>query len=245
MPDAMLFYTRVLSIVGDILRIRLPKTQDVPCYGDLAEVRDSDGRSRLAQVVKLDNEEASLQIFAGSKGVSTQAQVRFLGHPPYVTFSENILGRVFAGEGNPIDGGPPLDLDPTIETGGPSATPVRRRLASEMIRTDVPMIETGGPYVTNTKSTPYFQRLQKMGQARYCAPLDSFLPARRPSWPRCRLLKRGLFYGHGNLGLLVHRFDQSRRISHAEWWNVHYRIVLWLGKSRGALQYHGPCKGCS
>ena len=170
MPDAMLFYTRVLSIVGDILRIRLPKTQDVPCYGDLAEVRDVDGRSRLAQVVKLDNEEASLQIFAGSKGVSTQAQVRFLGHPPDVTFSENILGRVFAGEGNPIDGGPPLDLDPTIETGGPSANPVRRRLASKMIRTDVPMIDVFNSLVESQKipifsvsGEPYNQLLARIG----------------------------------------------------------------------------------
>ena len=170
MPDAMLFYTRVLSIVGDILKIRLPKTQDVPCYGDLAEVRDSDGRSRLAQVVKLDGDEASLQIFAGSKGVSTQAQVRFLGHPPDVTFSENILGRVFAGEGNPIDGGPPLDLDPTIETGGPSANPVRRRLASKMIRTDVPMIDVFNSLVESQKipifsvsGEPYNQLLARIG----------------------------------------------------------------------------------
>ena len=57
MSDAMLFYTRVLSIIGDILKIRLPETEDVPCYGDLAEVRDADGRSRLAQVVKLDRDE--------------------------------------------------------------------------------------------------------------------------------------------------------------------------------------------
>ena len=170
MPDSMLFYTRVLSIVGDILKIRLPETEDVPCFGDLAEVRDSDGRSRLAQVVKLDRDEASLQIFAGSKGVSTQAQVRFLGHPPDVTFSENILGRVFGGEGNPIDGGPPLDLDPSIETGGPSANPVRRRLASKMIRTDVPMIDVFNSLVESQKipifsvsGEPYNQLLARIG----------------------------------------------------------------------------------
>ena len=61
----------------------------------------------------------------------------------------------------------------------------------------------------------------------------------------CRLLKKGLFYSHGNLGLLVHRFDQARRTSDAEWRNMHYRIVLWLGKSRRVLQHHGPCEGCS
>lgn len=166
----MLFYTRVLSIIGDILKIRLPETEDVPCYGDLAEVRDADGRSRLAQVVKLDRDEASLQIFAGTKGVSTQAQVRFLGHPPDVTFSENILGRVFGGQGQPIDGGPPLDLDPSIETGGPSANPVMRRLASKMIRTDVPMIDLFNSLVESQKipifsvsGEPYNQLLSRIG----------------------------------------------------------------------------------
>lgn len=78
MSEALLVHTRVLSIVGDMLRIALPAASregaESPCHGDLAEVRDELGRSRLAQVIRLDDGVASLQVFSGSKGLSTRAQ---------------------------------------------------------------------------------------------------------------------------------------------------------------------------
>ncbi len=142
MAETVLYATRILAIQGDLLEVALPPSAAAaPCFGDLAEIREGDGRPRLAQVVRLAQGAAALQVFAGAKGISTEARVRFLGHPPRVTFSANILGRVLGGEGSPVDGGPPLDLEPVIEIGTPSANPARRRLASRMIRTDVPMID--------------------------------------------------------------------------------------------------------
>jgi V/A-type H+-transporting ATPase subunit B len=152
--EPVLLYARVLSIVGDILRIALPPDAAGaagPRFGDLAEVRDVDGRPRLAQVVRLDEGAASLQVFSGSKGLSTRAQVRFLGHPPRATFSANILGRVFGGDGRAVDGGPSLEADPKIAVGGPSSNPARRQLASQMIRTDVPMIDVFNSLVESQK----------------------------------------------------------------------------------------------
>lgn len=174
MSETLISYTRVLSIIGDILRIRLPDHSGAdiegPAFGDLAEVRDAEGAVRLAQVVKLDGDEASLQVFSGAKGISTRATVRFLGHPPQVAFSDNILGRVFGGEGTPIDGGPSLDMDQRIDIGGPSANPVRRRLASKMIRTDVPMIDVFNSLVESQKipifsvsGEPFNQLLARIG----------------------------------------------------------------------------------
>ena len=174
MADTHLLHTKVLAIVGDILQIALPGGKGsagvAPAFGDLAEVLDDQDRPRLAQVVKLDEGVASLQIFAGSKGVSTRARVRFLGHAPDVVFSPNILGRVFDGTGKPIDGGPPLDTDPRIEIGGPSANPARRRLASKMIRTDVPMIDVFNSLVESQKipifsvsGEPFNQLLGRIG----------------------------------------------------------------------------------
>ena len=174
MADPHLLHTKVLAIVGDILQIALPKSDGSvstgPAFGDLAEVLDDQDRPRLAQVVKLDEGIASLQIFAGTKGVSTRARVRFLGHAPDVVFSPNILGRVFDGTGKPIDGGPPLDMDPRIEIGGPSANPARRRLASKMIRTDVPMIDVFNSLVESQKipifsvsGEPFNQLLGRVG----------------------------------------------------------------------------------
>ncbi len=171
MPESVLFHTRTLSIIGNILRIALPKSEgDGPSFGDLAEVRDEQGRPRIAQVVKLDDGVASLQVFAGAKGLTTRAKVRFLGHPPDVAFSSNILGRVFGGDGAPLDGGPPLGMDPRIAIGGPSVNPVRRKLATNMIRTDVPMIDVFNCLVESQKipifsvsGEPYNQLLARIG----------------------------------------------------------------------------------
>jgi len=171
MADTVLFHTRTLSIVGEILQIALSRYETSgPSFGDLAEVRDEQGRPRIAQVIKLDGEAASLQVFSGTKGLTTRAKVRFLGHPPDIAFSQNILGRIFGGDGAIIDGGPPLAMDPRITIGGPSANPVRRKLASNMIRTDVPMIDVFNCLVESQKipifsvsGEPYNQLLARVG----------------------------------------------------------------------------------
>jgi V/A-type H+-transporting ATPase subunit B len=148
-------YDRVLSIIGEVIRVALlPETRDDPegpRYGDLAIVREGNAEGRLAQVVKLEAGEASLQVFGGTQGLSSRTVVRFLGHPPRVAFSPNILGRVFAGDGRIIDGGPSLEQEPQVEIAGPSANPARRALASRMIRTDVPMIDVFNCLVESQK----------------------------------------------------------------------------------------------
>ena len=66
-----------------------------------------DGETGQAKVVALDRDIVSLQVFAGGKGLSTDAVVRFLGHPPNVTYSNNILGRIFRGGDRRPDGAEP------------------------------------------------------------------------------------------------------------------------------------------
>jgi V/A-type H+-transporting ATPase subunit B len=148
-------YDRILSIIGEVVRVALPPQVRMdpngPRYGDLAVVREGEGEARLAQVVKLDPGEASLQVFGGAQGLSTRACVQFLGHPPRVAFSGNIMGRVFTGAGAVADGGPPLSQEPQVEIGGPSANPARRALASRMIRTGVPMIDVFNSLVESQK----------------------------------------------------------------------------------------------
>ena len=104
MIDDLTRHTRVLAIVGDILTVRASGIG----FGDLAVVENWDGRHSLAQVIELERDTVSLQVFSGGKGLSTRAKVRFLGHPMQVTYSPNILGRVFRGSGVPLDGGPAL-----------------------------------------------------------------------------------------------------------------------------------------
>ncbi|MXN64011.1 V-type ATP synthase subunit B [Stappia sp. GBMRC 2046] len=167
-------HTRILDIVGDIIRIKVSarsKGDDSrPCLGDLAMVDSDEGFHSLAQVINIDRDLISLQVNSGTKGLPNNARVRFLGEPMRVTYSGNILGRVFDGAGKPIDGGPDLANDPTVPIGGPSANPMKRVLASRMIRTDVPMIDVFNCLVESQKipifsvsGEPYNQFLARIG----------------------------------------------------------------------------------
>ena len=130
-------YTGVTAIVGDILKIRAHGVG----LGDIALVEMRDGDQSLAQTIQLTGDEASLQVFGGGKGLSTEATVRFLGHPTQVTYSPSILGRVFRGDGQTMDDGPNLSGERQIDSGGPSVNPVTRVVPTKMIRTNVPMID--------------------------------------------------------------------------------------------------------
>lgn len=159
-------HTRVLGIVGDILKVR---ATDVG-FGDLAVVDNGEGAKSLAQVIRLDKDEVSLQVFAGSKGLSTDASVQFLGHPMRVPYSPNILGRIFDGSGQPIDDGPSLAVDPLIDIGGPSVNPTTRLVPDKMIMTNVPMIDVFNCLVESQKipifsiaGEPYNQLLARIG----------------------------------------------------------------------------------
>jgi vacuolar-type H+-ATPase subunit B/Vma2 len=132
----LLHYTWAMAIVGDIMKIR---ANDIG-LGDIAIVEMPNGEQSLAQVIQLEGDDVSLQVFGGGKGLSTQTTVRFFGHPTQVIYSPNILGRVFRGDGTPIDGGPDLSGDRQVDIGGPSVNPVTRVVPMKMIRTNVPMI---------------------------------------------------------------------------------------------------------
>lgn len=137
-------YSKILEIVGDTLKVHVPEGADtgsVVRFGDLALVSSINNVKTLAQVIHINRNEVSLQVFSGTKGISTGASVTFLGHPMQTPYSGNILGRVFDGAGGPIDGGPDLSSEPRYDIGGPSVNPAERIVPKRMIRTDVPMID--------------------------------------------------------------------------------------------------------
>jgi V/A-type H+-transporting ATPase subunit B len=154
MSQTLLHYANILEIVGDIVKVRVPPKltgKAAVCFGDLALIETSGEASSLAQVIHIQQERVALQVFAGTKGLSTEAKVSFLGSPMQATYSPNILGRVFRGAGQPMDSGPDLSHDPKVSIGGPSVNPMRRQLASKMIRTDVPMIDLFNSLVESQK----------------------------------------------------------------------------------------------
>jgi len=138
-------YSKIESINGSVITV---KAEDVS-YGELAQVQTSFGVS-LAEVNKLDGDTVSLQVFAGGRGVSTGDEVRFLGREMQVNFSEDLLGRIFNGSGEPRDQGPILK-DNMVQIGGPSVNPSKRIMARRMIRTGIPMIDVFNTLVVSQK----------------------------------------------------------------------------------------------
>ncbi|MFA4839220.1 MAG: V-type ATP synthase subunit B [Candidatus Neomarinimicrobiota bacterium] len=138
-------YNKILSVTGNVITV---KASDV-AYEELAEITTSRGKS-LAQVIKLDDDIVSLQVFAGSQGISTNDEVRFLGNPMRVTFSDNMLGRIFNGSGVPRDKGPQL-TENLIQVAGPSVNPAKRIIPRNMIRTNIPMIDVFNSLVVSQK----------------------------------------------------------------------------------------------
>ena len=138
-------YSKIESINGSVITVKA----DGVSYGELAEVQTRFGAS-LAEVNKLEGDLVSLQVFAGGRGVSTGDEVRFLGKEMQVSYSEDLLGRIFNGSGDPRDSGPALK-DNMIPIGGPSVNPSKRILANRMIRTGIPMIDVFNTLVVSQK----------------------------------------------------------------------------------------------
>ncbi|MEG0033504.1 MAG: V-type ATP synthase subunit B, partial [Mucinivorans sp.] len=108
---------------------------------------------RLAQVVKLAGQIVTLQVFAGTEGIPTDAEVVFLNHPPMLKVGPELCGRFFNAYGEPIDG-------PAIEgelrsTGGPAVNPYRREQPSELIATGIAGIDLNNTLVSGQK-IPFF-----------------------------------------------------------------------------------------
>ncbi len=138
-------HSRILSISGSVITV---KAKGI-AYKELAEINTSRGKS-LAQVIKLDGDIVSLQVFTGSRGVSTRDEIRFLGRSMQVSFSPNMIGRIFDGSGNPRDKGPSLS-DCMIEISGPTVNPAKRVIPSRMIRTNIPMVDVFNSLVVSQK----------------------------------------------------------------------------------------------
>ena len=109
---------------------------------------------RLAQVVKIVGDDVTLQIFAGTEGIGTDAEVIFFGKAPSLQVGTDLAGRFFNAYGDPIDGGPEVE-GMEIEIGGPSVNPVRRKQPSELIATGIAGIDLNNTLVTGQK-IPFF-----------------------------------------------------------------------------------------
>jgi V/A-type H+-transporting ATPase subunit B len=139
------YYMNISQIIGDVITVEAGNVGN----NELAEVITGRGTS-LAQVIRLDGKKVYLQVFAGSRGISTGDRVRFLGHPMQIATGEKLLGRIFNGSGRPLDNGPEFSEN-LVDIGGPPVNPVRRVIPDKMIRTGIPLIDVFNSLVESQK----------------------------------------------------------------------------------------------
>ena len=109
---------------------------------------------RLAQVVKMKDDTVTLQVFEGTDGIPTNAEVTFFGEPPALNVSDDLAGRFFNAYGQPIDGGPEVEGERRY-IGGPSVNPYKRKQPSQLIPTGIAGIDLNNTLVSGQK-IPFF-----------------------------------------------------------------------------------------
>jgi V/A-type H+-transporting ATPase subunit B len=132
-------YRTIQEISGPLMVVR--KVQDVS-YDELAEIELPNGQLRRCKVLEIDGDKAVVQLFESSSGINlAQSKVRFLGHSLELGVSADMLGRVFDGMGNPIDGGPEILAEERRDINGLPMNPAARDYPSEFIQTGISTID--------------------------------------------------------------------------------------------------------
>ena len=111
-------------------------------YDELGELELPNGQVRRCKVLEIEGQKAVVQLFESAQGINlAETKVRFLGHPQQLAVSEDMLGRVFNGMGNPIDGGPDILADAHMDINGLPMNPAARAYPAEFIQTGVSAID--------------------------------------------------------------------------------------------------------
>ena len=138
-------YTKITQVTKATCSLSAPGIS----YEELAVIN-----GRLAQVVKINKDIVTLQVFSGTEGIPTNAEVIFMGKPPTLKVSDELSGRIFNAYGEPIDGMPDIQGEER-EIGSPSVNPVRREQPSQLIATGIAGIDLNNTIVTGQK-IPFF-----------------------------------------------------------------------------------------
>nr|WP_321503680.1 V-type ATP synthase subunit B [uncultured Dethiosulfovibrio sp.] len=142
-------YKTITSLQGPLLMVE--KVQDVK-YDELVEIELANGETRRGRVLEIDSKSALVQVFEGTDGIDIEStKVRFVGKVLTLPVSSDMLGRVFNGRGEPIDGGAPIIADKTIDVNGLPINPFSRDYPDEFIQTGISTIDGMNPMVRGQK----------------------------------------------------------------------------------------------
>jgi len=132
-------YKTIREVVGPLMVVE--GVEGVK-YNELVEIVNSNGELRLGKVLEINRDKAVVQLFENSQGLQIAgAKARFLGHSQELSVSEDMLGRVFDGMGNPRDGGAPIIPEKKMDINGEPINPAARDYPNEFIQTGVSAID--------------------------------------------------------------------------------------------------------
>lgn len=146
-------YRTLSQIRGPLIFVE--RTADV-AYNEIVEVIGPDDEVRLGQVMEVDHQRCMIRIFVGTSGLDLdKTRVRFTGDVARLGVSLSMLGRVLNGSGQPIDGGPPMIPERSLDINGLPINPSMRTHPSEFIQTGVSAID-GLNTLTRGQKLPIF-----------------------------------------------------------------------------------------
>ncbi|MDK2779931.1 MAG: V/A-type H+/Na+-transporting ATPase subunit [Trichococcus sp.] len=132
-------YKTVTEVVGPLMAVE--QVEGVK-FDELVEIQMQTGEIRHGQVLEVSKDKAMVQIFEGPSGINIKdTKVRFRGKPLSIGVSEDMVGRVFDGMGNPIDGGPEIIPEASLDVNGQAINPVARDYPDEFIQTGISAID--------------------------------------------------------------------------------------------------------
>jgi V/A-type H+-transporting ATPase subunit B len=132
-------YKTIREVVGPLMLVE--GVSDVK-YDELVEIEQADGEIRLGKVLEINNDKALVQLFESSHGLKiSTSKARFRGHGAQLSVSRDMLGRIFDGMGNPIDGGPEIIPEKKMDINGTPINPAARDFPAEFIQTGISAID--------------------------------------------------------------------------------------------------------
>lgn len=132
-------YKTIEEVAGPLMLVR--KVEGVK-YDELGEIELPDGSVRRCRVLEVNGDNVLVQLFESSAGLNlAQSKVRFLGHGVELGVSSDMLGRVFSGMGEVIDGGPEIIPEKMLDINGTPINPAARNYPSEFIQTGISTID--------------------------------------------------------------------------------------------------------
>ena len=132
-------YKTIQEVAGPLMLVK--GVEDV-AYDELGEIELSNGETRRCKVLEIDGGNALVQLYESAAGINlSNSKVRFLGRSMELAVSMDMLGRVFDGVGNPIDGGPEILPEQRRDINGLPMNPAARVYPEEFIQTGVSAID--------------------------------------------------------------------------------------------------------